>query len=113
MKEFFAPWIDFWKRFFDFDGVTDRRSFWITILINGVLFGALGGILGALGEVGVTISSVISLVSLIPGLAMDVRRLRDAGYKWTSLLLCLIPLVGAIIVIVRFCKPTATAAAAE
>lgn len=113
METFFAPWIDFWKRYFDFEGVTSRRDYWITFLINTVVFGVLGGVLGVFGTVGVTISSLISLAAIIPGLAICVRRLRDAGYKWTSLFLALIPLVGVIILIIRLCKPSAAPIVAE
>jgi uncharacterized membrane protein YhaH (DUF805 family) len=50
------------------------------------------------------LSTLYSLAVLIPGLAIAVRRLQDAGHTWKSLLLYLIPLVGWIIVLVRLCK---------
>ena len=46
-------------------------------------------------------------IGLIPGLAISVRRLNDAGYTWKSLLWSFCPLVGWIIVLVRLCKKSA------
>ncbi|MFM7120975.1 MAG: DUF805 domain-containing protein, partial [Gammaproteobacteria bacterium] len=44
------------------------------------------------------------LATLLPGLAVSVRRLHDTGRSGWFLLLSLIPLVGAIILIVFFAQ---------
>ena len=44
-----------------------------------------------------------SLAMFIPGLAVSVRRLHDIGRSGWWLLLSLIPLVGAIILIIWYC----------
>ncbi|MBB6276365.1 DUF805 domain-containing protein [Porphyromonas circumdentaria] len=47
---------------------------------------------------------LVSLLLLIPLLAVAVRRLHDAGYSGWYLLLGLIPLVGWIFLLILFCK---------
>ncbi len=46
------------------------------------------------------------IAALLPGIAVTVRRLRDAGYNWAFIFIPLIPLVGGIIFIVLLCQPT-------
>ena len=43
---------------------------------------------------------------LLPGLAVLVRRLRDAGYAWPWVLIGLVPLAGVIILLVFLCQPS-------
>jgi len=52
------------------------------------------------------ISIIYSLVIIIPGLSIEVRRLRDAGLPWRHLFYVLIPIAGIIILLVKFCKPS-------
>ena len=47
---------------------------------------------------------VTSLLVLLPGLAVCIRRLHDIGKRWTFILLGLIPIAGAIILIVNCAK---------
>ena len=50
------------------------------------------------------LSLILSLAVLIPGLGVCVRRLHDIGKSGWWLLISAIPLVGAIILIIFFCK---------
>jgi uncharacterized membrane protein YhaH (DUF805 family) len=52
------------------------------------------------------IGYIAGLALFIPGLAVAVRRLHDIGKSGWNLLLCLIPLVGAIILIIWYCQPS-------
>jgi uncharacterized membrane protein YhaH (DUF805 family) len=47
-----------------------------------------------------------SVAVLLPSLAVTVRRLRDAGHRWTQIFWILLPIAGAIILIVRLADPT-------
>lgn len=102
MQEYIAMW----KNFANFKGKTNLRGYWMAYLINFLVSLVLGIVCGILPELAV-LSTVYSLACLIPGLSISVRRLQDAGYKWTSLLFSLIPMVGWIIVLVRLCKHSA------
>ena len=46
------------------------------------------------------------VATVLPGIAITVRRLRDAGYNWPYIFVTFIPFVGWIILIVLLCKPT-------
>ena len=95
------------KNYAEFRGVASRPEYWWwTLFVVLVSFGA--SIIDRMtGQDGVgVLSSLWSLGTLLPSLALGVRRLRDAGYAWPFLFLALIPLVGAIILIVLLCKPS-------
>ena len=104
----------FWKGYVDFEGRSTRSDYWFAYLANMltvvafyVLLAVFGGIAGA------TDSSFLAVISLILlliffayGIAVTVRRLRDAGYNWPYIFVAFIPFVGGIILIVLLCKPT-------
>jgi uncharacterized membrane protein YhaH (DUF805 family) len=61
----------------------------------------------------VSFAGVWSIAVLLPSLAVTVRRLRDAGRNWTELFWLLLPIAGAIVLIVHLCdasKPADVAA---
>lgn len=90
------------KKYAVFSGRARRKEFWMFLLFNfiiGVIFGILGHIPG-IGSFVKILSYVYSLALLIPGIAVCVRRLHDTNRNGLLVLLGLIPLVGAIILIV-------------
>ena len=111
----------FWKGYVDFEGRSTRSDYWFVYLVNVLITFAyflLQAVFG--GLVAVTESSFLAVISLIllliffaygiaaclPGIAVTVRRLRDAGYNWPYIFVTFIPFVGWIILIVLLCKPT-------
>lgn len=101
MQEYLAMW----KNYANFSGTTNVRGYWMAYLFNflaGVVLGIIVGIVPALAF----LSSIYSLAALVPGLAITVRRLRDAGKAWTWIFISLVPLAGVIILIVMLCKPS-------
>ena len=110
MPDFFKPWgEEILLRYFDFEGRTDRSTFWKVILIN-VLIGIAFGLLACIPVVGgivTIISAIYSLAVLIPGIAMQIRRLNDIGKSWPFIFLYFIPCVGSIIMIVFFLQDSA------
>lgn len=89
------------KQYADFSGRARRKEYWMFVLFN-MIFGAvamsLDNILNL--EIGSLPYGVFyflySLVLLIPGLAVCVRRLHDVGKSGWMLLIVFIPIVGAI-----------------
>ena len=46
------------------------------------------------------------VAAVLPGIALTVRRLRDAGYNWPYIFIPLIPFVGIFTFIFLLCQPT-------
>lgn len=89
------------RQYTDFNGRAGRQEYWMFTLFN-VIFSiaamVLDNVLGlAYGEIGYgPLYLVYGLVALIPGLAVTVRRLHDIGKSGWMLLVIVIPIVGAI-----------------
>ncbi len=124
---------DFWKSFVYFKGRTSRSQFWLTYLVNSLIslvsFGLValplfGNVL--LGQSNIfhlaptyqdmilarllpillvfsALAILWQIVILLPNFAIQVRRLRDAGFHWTFILFrlgdiaVLIPYVGWVL----------------
>tara|TARA_B100000214_G_C23838294_1_gene567564 strand:- start:359 stop:742 length:384 start_codon:yes stop_codon:yes gene_type:complete len=97
------PFLDAWKRPFDFKGVTSRTDYWNFVLISWLINfagkllldfleifttyddqGLIDGGIGAI--IGVPVSLILVLIGLgsIPvSLSVFVRRIRDTGKHWS------------------------------
>ena len=88
------------KSFFDnyanFSGRATVSEYWWAFLFNFALNFVLGGI--------PVIGVIVMLGTFIPGLSLSIRRLHDTGKSGWYLLMGMIPLAGAIILIVQYCK---------
>ena len=94
------------KKYAVFNGRATRAEYWYFVLFNfivavvlaiidasaGLYIGSVIGLLGA----------IYALAVLIPNLAVSVRRLHDINRSGWWLLICLVPFVGAIILLVFF-----------
>jgi uncharacterized membrane protein YhaH (DUF805 family) len=96
---------DFWKRAFDFKGITSRRDYWMTLLVNALLMIPLEWITlftrhsgGSVEEF--TMGSLFAILLFVPNLAMLIRRLHDINKSGIYLLLGFIPFVGTLIVVI-------------
>ena len=104
----------FWKGYVDFEGRSTRSDYWFAYLANMltviafyVLLAIFGGLAGVTESTFLTvISFILLLIFFAYGIAVTVRRLRDAGYNWPYIFVAFIPFVGGIILIVLLCKPT-------
>lgn len=101
-------YIDMWKNFTNFSGTTSRQAFWMAVLFNFIISLVIGIISGMIGFT--LLSNIYTYAVLIPSLAMDVRRLRDAGCHWANIFWVFLPVAGFIILIIKFCKPSVAAA---
>lgn len=95
------------KQYTDFNGRARRKEYWMFFLFN-LIFTAIASLIDiAAGTANVESGSglfqgIYSLVVLIPGLAVGVRRLHDVGKSGWMLLLAFIPIIGAIWLLVLF-----------
>lgn len=110
LPDILKPWgEEILLRYVDFQGTTDRKTFWTVFLTNFVI-GCIFGVLALIPVIGVIagiLSWVYSLGTLVPGVAITVRRLNDIGKSWPYIFFSLIPCVGSIILIVFLAQPTA------
>ncbi len=88
-----------WSRSFDYSGRSNRGDYWWFVLANLI-------VTVLIGRVSPKILSLYSFASLVPGIPLAVRRLRDAGKEWPWLFIALIPIIGGIWLIVLFCQPS-------
>ncbi len=88
------------KKYVVFGGRARRREYWYFMLFNIIFSGVLSLIDNMLGIY--VLSGLYSLAVLLPEIGVGVRRLHDTGRSGWWLLIGLIPLIGAIILIIYF-----------
>ena len=101
------------KRYFEFSGRSTRAEYWWWVLfafLAAVVLTIVDNILGTNGEVSGTgvITGLWGLATLIPGLAVTVRRLHDINKSGWWLLLGLISwlIIPAIVLLIWFIRPS-------
>jgi uncharacterized membrane protein YhaH (DUF805 family) len=107
-----------YRRYAEFTGRSRRKEYWmfalfqfLVSLVIGALFGqttwmGMGGMMTGsmmVGGTGSLIQNLFTLVSLIPGLAVSVRRLHDQDRSGWLLLLVLVPVLGWFALFVFMC----------
>ena len=103
------------RKYAVFTGRARRKEYWMFFLVNLVISVVLGifGIAAGLGIFGGMVGRAIdgavtgitwfySLAILIPGIAVGVRRLHDTGRSGWWILIALVPVIGAIILIIFY-----------
>lgn len=109
----------FWKGYDDFRGRSTPSDYWFAYSAHVLIFFASYLLLAvfqgmAVDETSLLRNEVIFLLiffaygiaTVLPGLAITIRRLRDAGYNWPYIFIPLIPFVGIFILIFLLCQPT-------
>ena len=109
---------NFFKGYVDFTGRSTRSEYWWIWLRNMILlvpfysvyFQALANprneaALMALGGIAI-IYMIFGIALFLPGLALTVRRLRDAGFHWALIFIIFIPMVGPLVLLVLLAMPT-------
>ncbi|MCR5283818.1 MAG: DUF805 domain-containing protein [Lachnospiraceae bacterium] len=106
LPDFFKPWgEEILLRYFDFEGRTSRETFW-HVFLNDIIIGLVIGALGFIPILGAVLGGLYSLATIIPNIAIIVRRLNDQGKSWPFIFLGLIPCVGWIIILVFMLQPS-------
>ncbi|MDR2131755.1 MAG: DUF805 domain-containing protein [Clostridiales Family XIII bacterium] len=108
---FLAPFINMWKNYTNFKDRTGVRDYWMSMLVYIIVCVAWGILMAIPAAIGLyPISGIMyilfvlfGLAAICPGLAITVRRLRDAGRPWPYIFISLIPFVGSIVLIVLLC----------
>lgn len=105
-----------YRRYADFEGRSCRREYWTftlftfifllgvaTLLVAGGIGSNDGG--GPLLWIGIVILVIWSFGSIIPSIAVQVRRFHDQDKTGWLVLLGLVPYIGSVIVLVFMCLP--------
>ena len=110
-----------WKGYVDFKGRSTPSDYWFACSAHPLIFFTWYLLLAVfermVAETGssdlFTIGVILLLIffaygvaAVLPGIALTVRRLRDAGYNWPYIFIPLIPFVGIFIFIFLLCQPT-------
>lgn len=94
-----------WKNFFGFDGRARRKEYWFFVLFNIIIsiiltiIDKMTGTFNAEAGMGL-LSGIYTLAVIIPSIAVGVRRLHDTDRSGWWLLIVLVPIIGAIVLIV-------------
>jgi uncharacterized membrane protein YhaH (DUF805 family) len=103
------------RKYADFSGRAARPEFWWFALFGALVSAALNSlnVLTPEGTVylGSSLSGLWGLATLLPMLAVTVRRLRDAGFGWGHIFWVLLPVAGVVVLVVLLARRSAAAAA--
>ena len=115
----FKAYKKYWMGYFDFTGRSSRSDYWLVVLANTIVTIILFSILivvivfdSPYSPYHVILTLLYLLVmtyfpaSFIPSIALQVRRLRDAGYHWALIFLRFAFVIGGIVLLILFCQPT-------
>ncbi|QIL50365.1 DUF805 domain-containing protein [Weissella coleopterorum] len=112
-------YVKFWKKYVDFKGRSSRSEYWFASLFNSVVILILStlilsttiqmpvvsGIMPRLVSIFIVLL-IWDLATLLPNLAIIVRRLRDGGFPWGFVFFLLIPYVGPLVILIFMFMPT-------
>ena len=87
------------KKYAVFSGRARRKEYWMFVLCNVIITAVLEAFHGFDGSPHM-IESLYSLAVLLPSIAVSVRRLHDTGRNGWWLLIGLIPLLGALVLLI-------------
>ncbi len=92
------------KNYAVFTGRTRRSEYWFFVLFNliiGFVLGVIDGLLNlSIGKNTGVLGTIYSLAVFIPSIAVMVRRLHDTNRSGWWIFIGLIPIVGAIVLII-------------
>ena len=115
----FKAYKKYWMGYFDFTGRSSRSDYWLAVLANTIVTIILFSIV-----IVVTVfdspnshyhiifillyllAMLYFFANYIPSIALQVRRLRDAGFHWALIFLSYAHVIGDIVLLVLFCQPT-------
>ena len=87
------------KKYTELNGRARRKEYWMFCLINLLIYIGCAVIDTVIGSWGI-VSMIYSLAVLVPSITVTVRRLHDTGRPGWWLAIVLVPLIGALVLLV-------------
>ena len=115
----FRAYKKYWMGYVDFTGRSTRSDYWLAVLANTIVTIILFSIVivvivfdspnshyHVIFKLLYGFAMLYCFANYIPSIALQVRRLRDAGYHWALIFLSLIPYLGGFIIFILTLQPT-------
>ena len=115
----FKAYKKYWMGYFDFTGRSSRSDYWLAVLANtivtiilftvvivAILFDRPDSDSHIILNLLYGLAMVYFFATYIPSIALQVRRLRDAGFHWALIFLRFASVIGDIVLLVLSCQPT-------
>ena len=115
----FKAYKKYWMGYVDFTGRSSRSDYWLAVLANAIVtiilftvvivaivFDSPGSHYHIIFILLYLLAMLYFFANYIPSIALQVRRLRDAGFHWALIFLRYAPVIGDIVLLVLFCQPT-------
>jgi uncharacterized membrane protein YhaH (DUF805 family) len=103
-------YVDAWRDYFNFSGRARRKEYWYFVLFHALvllsgdlLFASFYNEDPAIGNALGVALALYFLLSIIPGIAVTVRRLHDIGKSGWWYFVGAIPVIGAIWMLILTC----------
>ena len=101
-KYFEEYYISVLKKYSVFTGRSRRKEYWMFVLFHFIIC-TIVSILSSIRGIGIIfyiLLLVYCIAVILPAIAVGIRRLHDTDRSGWWLLICLVPIIGAIILIV-------------
>ena len=115
----FRSYKKYWMGYVDFTGRSTRSDYWLAVLANTIVsiilftviivvivFDSPGSDYHVILNLLYGLAMVYFFATYIPSIALQVRRLRDAGFHWALIFLRFASVIGDIVLLVLSCQPT-------
>ena len=115
----FRAYKKYWMGYVDFTGRSTRSDYWLAVLANTIVsiilftviivvivFDSPGSDYHVIPNLLYGLAMVYFFATYIPSIALQVRRLRDAGFHWALIFLRFVSVIGDIVLLVLSCQPT-------
>lgn len=115
----FRAYKKYWMGYVDFTGRSTRSDYWLAVLANTIVsiilftviivvivFDSPGSDYHVILNLLYGLAMVYFFATYIPSIALQVCRLRDAGFHWALIFLRFASVIGDIVLLVLSCQPT-------
>lgn len=90
----------FWTNYANFNGRTSLEDYWWVVLCNFIVSCIIGAFYSISNDFGSFLSCLYGAATIVPNIAIGVRRLHDINKSGYYYFMILIPLAGPIIFLV-------------